>query len=205
MIELNIYASRTFFEGHKRELRKMFHALRVEDKGAKWKAHRILRQVGYFAGYKDKKNRIEKIRHQMKYIRFYNRRTDSFASGLVPRVLRYLKKKGIECVAKDRRKKIPEFKPITKFRFKDKVESRPEQIAAVNVALKKGCGILHMATNSGKTEVACAIISEYIRQTGRVPNTLFLVHRKGLATQTAERFRKHLGLPVKELHGGYEK
>jgi superfamily II DNA or RNA helicase len=204
-IRLDIYAARTFFEGHKHELRQMFHALRVEDKGAAWKAHRILRQMGYFAGYKDKKERIEKVKLQTKYIRFYNRRSDSFPSGLVPRVLAYLDKKGIQCFSRDHRRPIPKFKPITKFHFKDKVESREEQIVAANVALKKGRGILHMATNAGKTEIACAIISELYGQQGNLHWVLFFVHRTGLVRQTVERFRLHLGhkIPVAYIGGGH--
>lgn len=46
-------------------------------------------------------------------------------------------------------------------------------------------GILHMATGSGKTECAAAMI-----EMARVP-TLFLVHRKDLLYQTKERFEKY--------------
>jgi superfamily II DNA or RNA helicase len=152
--------------------------------------------VAYFHDVENEEKRnekIERLKESTKWIKFYDRRSDTFASGLVKIVCNYLKKKGVKYKVTDRRKPIPKFKLIEKFSFVDKVEHRPEQIEIVNQALQKGRGIIHGATNLGKTECAAAIISEFNRQTGRVPRVLFLIHRAGLAQQTIDRFRKHLG------------
>lgn len=57
-------------------------------------------------------------------------------------------------------------------------------------------GIIQLATGGGKTLVAIALYEYYNT------STLFLVHRKDLVTQTAERFKEFLGItPTTMLEG----
>jgi superfamily II DNA or RNA helicase len=195
MINLTVRPARTSFSGPEKELKKMFKFLRVKDKNSHWRQRAALKRVAYFHDVEDEEERhlkIEKLKKSTEWIKFYDRRSDTFATGLLQRVTRRLEKEKIDFKVKDTRKSKPTFQKIKRFHFKDVVENRKEQIDITNVALEKGCGIIHAATNAGKTEVACAIISEYYRTTGSVPCVLFLIHRAGLVAQTMERFKKHL-------------
>ncbi len=209
MIELTARPARTSFSGPEKQLKKMFRCLRVKDKSSYWRQRYALKRVGYFSDVQDpdeRNKKIEQLKESTRWIKFYDRRSDTFATGLLGRVKRFLLKKGIKFSVTDHRQKIPQFKKVTKFHFEDKVETRPEQLEAVNAALQRGRGIIHMATNAGKTECACAIIVEYYRQTQQVPRVLFLAHRVGLVQQTADRFRKHLPDSVRIVTlGGGEK
>jgi superfamily II DNA or RNA helicase len=198
VIQLEVHEGRTFFTGKERELKQMFKCLRVPDKNAYWKATAILRRLAFFRGMdeEERNERIEQIKEEAQYIKFYDRRTDSFASGLLPRVVRFLGEKQIACKVRDQRRPVPvSASHFRQLRFRDAVEVRPEQNDVIRKALDKGRGILNCATNFGKTEVACALIAEYIQQTREVPRVLFLIHRKGLVVQTLRRFQKHLGDP----------
>ena len=69
-----------------------------------------------------------------------------------------------------------------------------EEAAVTALALERGC--LEMATGSGKTEVAAAIIKLLGLR------TLFLVHTKDLLRQTKERFENRLGCSVGKFGEG---
>jgi superfamily II DNA or RNA helicase len=195
MIELTVRPARTSFSGPERQLKKMFRCLRVKDKNNWWRQRAALKRVGYFSDIKNDEKRdkkIEQLKESVQYIKFYERRGDTFASGLLDMVIKFLDKKGVKYSVKDNRQQLPVFKPIKRFQFEDSIENRAEQVEIVNKALRKGKGIIHASTNTGKTECACAIVSEFHRQLKRMPRVLFLIHRAGLAQQTADRFRKHL-------------
>lgn len=188
VIQLDVREARTYFIGPEKKLRVMFKALRVRDKNSYWKSRYLLRKFAYLG-----EEKLEQIEKRAKWVRFYNRRDDSFSTGLLPRVERRLRKQGVEYRIRDQRREIPtRGEAFKKVNFMDEIEARPEQITLIKTALRCGKGILHAATNFGKTEVACAIIAAYREQTGRVPRCLFLIHRAGLAAQTVKRFQKHL-------------
>lgn len=75
---------------------------------------------------------------------------------------------------------------------------RDYQIEALASALACERGCLEMATGSGKTEVAAAIINVLNKR------TLFLVHTKDLLRQTAERFEARLGMKVGRYGDGHK-
>jgi superfamily II DNA or RNA helicase len=197
VIELYVYEARTYFSGKESELEVMFGALRVKDKNGFWRAKSALRRLAYAnISDEDREEQEEKIKEEAKYIKFYERRSDSFGTGLLSKVRKHLKKHGIRFKIKNERKPVLQFQPIKKLHFVDKVEDRPEQVEMVNAALLKGRGIIYAATNAGKTEVASGIISELYRQNSSKRNprsVLFFVHRVGLVEQSVDRFRKHLG------------
>lgn len=189
MIELTVHEARTYFIGPDRELARMFKALRVKNKNAYWAARFLIQKYAYLG-----EEKIEQIKRDSAYTRFYNRRDDSFATGLLPRVLRRLRRKKVGVKVEDRRGPIQTSgKRFQGVRFLDDVEVRDEQTRLIRAALESGTGILHAATNFGKTEVACAIVESFHSQLREEPRTLFLVHRAGLAEQTMARFKKHLG------------
>jgi superfamily II DNA or RNA helicase len=210
VITLDVYDARTFFDGPEPQLEIMFEALRVKDKNSFWKAKGTIRAMamrGAFEGMdeEEKDAEIAKIEEEAQWAKFYDRRTDSFGSGLFKRVRKHLKFQHIKCEVLDHRKKIRTTgEGVRRLRFVDKVDTRPEQISAIREALSRGRGILHCATNFGKTEVACAICSEYHYQRKELPRVLLLIHRKQLAVQTMKRFQQHLGesIPVTMLGAG---
>lgn len=67
------------------------------------------------------------------------------------------------------------------------------QLSAAQTAVEHKCGILKMATNAGKTEVACSI-TNYLRQP-----TLFCVGSRELLFQAQKRFMKRLGVGESEV------
>jgi superfamily II DNA or RNA helicase len=214
MIELEIRPARVFFNGPEDELEQMFKCLRVrvQDKGSFWRAKKMLeykRNYIHSLPEEEQEAEREKIIEASKYIKFYNRRTDSFATGLLHRVKKYLKHKRIKYRTKELRKPVPvSGKHFKRIKFQDKIEQRDEQIRAVKQALDAGRGIIACATNAGKTDMAAAIIYEFWKQTGKVPQVLFIVHRKGVAQQSMERFKKHLDsavFPTAMLGGGNKK
>ncbi len=75
------------------------------------------------------------------------------------------------------------------------IQLRDYQLEATYECLKKQRGIVAAATNSGKTEIAAAVISAI-----RKP-TLFLTHRSNLAIQTRDRLKERLGLNEVNLFG----
>jgi superfamily II DNA or RNA helicase len=220
MIELVAYSSRTFFSGPKKELRRMFHALRLKDKNAYFRQQWLLRKVGYFAGTENKAERekkTEKLKASTEFIKFYSLRSHSFASGFLGRVRHRLEREGIDYSCTDKRKSSGNFRRVDALHLHAGVESRAEQVEAVNAVLKRRRGILHYATNAGKTEIAVAItkaVSEQVSRRNAQKETttqrsrcslrcLYLVHRVGLAIQAKERFRKH-GIKATILGGGFK-
>lgn len=207
MLELIIREARTSYSGRKKERRKLYKILRLKDKSGEWRALQFLRRVSWFRRIKDKKKRkkqIEQVKHQSSYIKFYDKRSETFASGLVPYVKEHFHG---EIKVRDLRKPLPKFDlTFESFDFQDEeVEVREEQLAMVRKALLLGRGILHCATNSGKTEMACGIIAEYKKQHGKTPRVLLLIHRASLVKQTAERFKKHLDARITMLGAGKKK
>jgi len=211
MIEFSIYEARTFYSGPEQELEKMYECLRVKDKSAYFRARLILRKMGFYGrpdenATEEEKAKYEKIVEQSKWIKFYDKRSRSFGSGLLRTVKDHLRNSGIDYISTDHRNKRPKFGDAdVRYAFERSVEARSEQREAFRTALFKGSGILHLATNAGKTEIAAMIISAWSLKMGRMPRTLFLIHRKGLAEQTKQRFEKHLGVEVARIGGGQRK
>lgn len=68
------------------------------------------------------------------------------------------------------------------------VTLRDDQLRVIASALEAGCGLLHVATGGGKTEIAAAIIKALDDR-----RCLFLVHTKQLLRQARERIALRLG------------
>jgi len=202
MVHLEAHDALTFFSGPEKELEKMLVCLRIKDPRGFWKAKAILRRLAYLPP--DVRNaRVEQIKQSSQWIKFYNLRNKSFGTGLLGLVRKHLKTSKLPFRVKDCRRHLPVQDPEgATFIFQDKIEDRPEQVKALRAALKAGRGILHCATNAGKTEIAAGIVAWVQKRLRDTPRTLFLVHRKDLAIQTAERFRKHLSVKVSIIFGG---
>ena len=76
------------------------------------------------------------------------------------------------------------------------IELRAYQKRAVSQAMKARRGVLQMATGSGKTVVAAALIAR-LKQP-----TLFFVHTKDLLYQAKDYFQKSLGVSIGQIGDG---
>ena len=124
------------------------------------------------------------------YTRLFSRAKHAFPTGLKARVIKFYKKTypNIKFNIKDYRefksnKQVPKIQDVEL----EGVTLRKHQVRAGNAMLKKRHGVLWASTNSGKTEVAIALIKALDEP------TLFLVKGKDLVLQTYERFKRRLG------------
>jgi superfamily II DNA or RNA helicase len=76
------------------------------------------------------------------------------------------------------------------------VTLREYQLQAIDRAVRCERGVLHMATNAGKTEVAAGIIQRI-----GLP-TIFISHTRALMNDTADRLCLRLGQPIGTIGGG---
>jgi len=127
-----------------------------------------------------------------------------FQSGLLSKACNFFKKKNIEYKLIDIRKKTPK---TDDYSMSEEFESRDYQTEVIDKITKgKGIdrGIIKMATGSGKSPVACAIIAGI----GVTPS-IFYVPSISLLKQTKdeiEKFIRYKGSPVKVgMVGGGEK
>lgn len=118
-----------------------------------------------------------------------------FSTGLLPRVGEFLKRKTRVTIQDERIQKQVSCAAT-------QVNLRDYQVEAIIAALQNKWsgmwwprGIIQLATGGGKTEVAAAMI-----QMLKVP-TLFLVDKKSLLYQTAERFSDY-GIPTNIIGDG---
>lgn len=119
----------------------------------------------------------------------YSVKRQTFPKGLLSRVCTLLEEAGhtVECIDL-RQKKHGKAKPINRSMLVG-VTLRPYQLDSVKRAIAAKCGIQWIATNGGKTEIACATIKALLRK-----RALFLVHKKVLLNQARETIAKRLGL-----------
>ena len=109
-----------------------------------------------------------------------------FLTGLYSVLRQYCKDNHLKLRVEDNRN-IPSFEvPKQEDIFIDGLSKRSYQIETIYRALKIQRGILHLATNAGKTECACGII-KYINM-----KSIFLVHTKELLYQTKDRIEDRL-------------
>lgn len=130
-------------------------------------------------------------------IRLFSRYRRSFPTGLLNDVVGALKDEGIRVQIDDKRHmpSIPPIPPPEECGLIGINFDHPYdyQVGVMAKAILAKRGILHIATNGGKTEIAC-LISQCLR----LP-TLFLVPGKDLLHQTADRFMHRLGLDNQEV------
>lgn len=131
-----------------------------------------------------------------------------FKTGILPLVLRFLKKKNIPYTFMDNRElKEFDFKPNFILNFKNEEGALRDYQADM---LVKACnrtfknlvwnrGIIAAATNAGKTEIASAMYNSY--NYGGDMSMLFIVHRKELFNQTVARLSERLQIDIGEIQG----
>ncbi len=126
-------------------------------------------------------------------VRMYNARARTIPTGLVTMAVSLFRAEGLPYEIIDCRvRPLTWDQPITLHG----IELRDYQQEAVDAALHCERGVLQMATNAGKTEVAASVIQSLGL------DTLFLTHTRALMRQTAQRFRDRLGADVGVIGDG---
>jgi superfamily II DNA or RNA helicase len=120
----------------------------------------------------------------------YSIERGTFPHGLLERVGAFLEEAGVSYRVVDRRVDVPPTCDLTRLSatMLQGIELRDYQLKAVRRAVQRQRGLLHLATNSGKSEVACAVMKVLSEQ-----RVLFLVHTKALLNQTRKRIAERLG------------
>ena len=125
--------------------------------------------------------------------RLFNASTWTFPLGLLDRVLLILQQHRIPYSIEDERQRA-----CGNYLHDNAngVGARPYQQEAVDRAIRRGRGILQVATGGGKT-----IIGAHLIHTLSVP-ALFIVHTKDLLYQAKDSFEEHLGIEVGQIGDG---
>jgi superfamily II DNA or RNA helicase len=115
----------------------------------------------------------------------------TFPKGLMPRLKKLLREAGYKVMKTRDERKNPhhdlgevELAPL----MLAGIELRDYQLDSIARALRAGCGLIHAATNAGKTEIGSAVIKVL-----KAHRCLFLVHTKQLLKQARERIALRLG------------
>ena len=126
-------------------------------------------------------------------ITLYNKRFQTFPTGLSKRVLDLFKELSVECKFIDKREKPVKDYPIAcDFQGKD---LRDYQLSAATLAKKYQRGMLSLCTGAGKTMTSCQIFANL-----QVKPVVFIVPAIELLNQTQKEFEKYLrlnGNPIK--------
>lgn len=138
------------------------------------------------------------------YIRFFNKKNNSFPSGLLKMVLEELE--GDVEIYDEREtfeveipEKIKLYEPDADEGF---IMLRDYQYDAVVNALKQARGIVNVATNGGKTEIASGIIQQLLPKLQEGQRILFVTHSKEIFHQSADRIEKRLNIKVGKVGDG---
>jgi len=143
-------------------------------------------------------------------VHFYETSSHRFPTGMVPKVCDILKESdlGFDYDIEDNRpdkfikiENIPD-KITLKDGDKGNITLRPDQYEAVKATFLTGMGIIHSATGSGKTEMACAIIKYTYDSLEKDERILFFTGKKRIYDQTLQRLKDRLGLPIGEFKSG---
>ncbi len=130
-------------------------------------------------------------------ITLYDKKTQSFPTGLLSNVLKALKSQGCEYRLVDKRIK-PDVNIKIDTTFADHNRSLYDyQLNAVERAMSVTRGVLALATGAGKTMTACELISRM-----SVSPVLFIVPSRSLLKQTQKEFVKYLKVDEKPAHVG---
>ena len=118
----------------------------------------------------------------------------TFLTGLLPQIIDWCAQIGVKLEVLDNRTGTPEYNctPMSTRKNETVVQLRDYQLAVVKDAINNRLldgrwqrGVLKVATGGGKTEIAVGLY-----QCNHLP-TVFLVHRKDLMEQAAQRFEKY--------------
>lgn len=135
---------------------------------------------------------------------FYTIGNGKFPTGLLQLAISVFEDRGEPYTIEDKRKpfniKIPQ--QIVLNDGEGTITLRDYQYEAVISALHMKRGVVNVATNGGKTEIACGIMQQVLPHLGENDRILFFTHSKEIFSQAVERISKRLGVPVGQIGSG---
>ena len=155
----------------------------------------ILNALEEFLSFEDAANQFVMVRGQVRKrtntpkLRLLNLIDHTFPTGLLPMVCRHLRELDIAYEVREHFEEVE----ITDHPLD---WLRPEQKEAVDRSLLRKRGILWIPTGGGKTEIAIGLSLKVKTK------WLFIVHKKDLLHQTAERYEKRTGLKAGRIGDG---
>lgn len=81
----------------------------------------------------------------------------------------------------------------------DPITLRDYQYDSVHKAFAEQVGIINVATNGGKTEIASGIMQQVLPYLKKHHRVVFFTHSKEIMSQSAERIAKRLGMPLSKI------
>lgn len=130
-------------------------------------------------------------------ISLYDKKSQSFPTGLLSNVLKSLKSQGCDYKLIDKRIKPKENVKIDTTFSEHGRNLYDYQLSAVEKAMSVSRGILALATGAGKTMTACELISRM-----SVSPVLFIVPSRSLLKQTQKEFSKYIRVNGEPAHIG---
>ena len=137
--------------------------------------------------------------------RFLNKKTGQFPTGLLSYVAKTLKKHGEEYEIVDNRTPVGYSldKEITLSHKKlGQITLRDYQYESVEKGLASSRGIINVATNGGKTEIACGIIKSILPHLKKGQRIAFFTHSTEIFNQSAKRLSERLQIKVGKIGAG---
>ncbi|MMZ43488.1 ATP-dependent RNA helicase RhlE [compost metagenome] len=130
--------------------------------------------------------------------RFFSVATKKFPSGLLSQVAKALDKAGEAYTIKDTRTPLGYVLPdsITLHDPNGDITLRDYQYDSVKQGLEATRGVINVATNGGKTEIAAGIIKCILPKLPEGKKILFFTHSKEIFYQSHARLEKRLQIPV---------
>lgn len=139
------------------------------------------------------------------YERFFNKKTGVFPTGLLWKVLEVLA--DFDYKIEDERYpytiEIPEEITLLEPNAEGGIITlRDYQYDAVKNAITQTRGVVNVATNGGKTEIASGIIKQLLPKIRAGQTILFITHNLEIFNQSAKRIEKRLNIKVGKVGGG---
>lgn len=130
--------------------------------------------------------------------RFFKKNSGKFPTGLLTDVVKAIKKHE-QFEIEDKRNildyNLPEEIKLTHTEL-GHITLRDYQYDSVQKALEASRGVINVATNGGKTEIACGIIQSVLPSLKKGERVVFFTHAKEIFTQSAKRIEERLGIKV---------
>lgn len=137
--------------------------------------------------------------------RFFKLETKKFPTGLLTEAVIALRKAGETVELKDLRDKIGYTLPEEIQLLHDELGSitlRDYQYESVAKGLESSRGIINVATNGGKTEIACGIIQCILPHLKNGQKIAFFTHSKEIFSQSHKRLEERLNIKVGRIGEG---
>jgi superfamily II DNA or RNA helicase len=137
--------------------------------------------------------------------RFYTKRGHKFPTGLITDAVRAMRMIGEQVEIVDTREPfVAEIAEEIKLKDIERghITLRDYQHEAVYKSIMATRGVVNVATNGGKTEIACGIIQQILPTLKKDQKIAFFTHSREIFTQSHARLEERLGIKVGKVGNG---